>query len=166
MKHVLGLLIAVPAFMMMTDLAAVSAAIPSALGFGWQATLLAALPLLCVVGSLIVSWCAPAGNCSRFTLIRGIGRIPVLGRYLVFVGIVCCTVLLGMLVLNVLTSSSIQSLTLPTNTPRSITTRIHQDVGEGVVFRWRGDEVRVFFLKEKRAALQRALERESITVEK
>jgi hypothetical protein len=29
-------------------------------------------------------------------------------------------------------------------------------VGEGVIFQWRGDEVRVFFLKENRAAVRRA----------
>lgn len=119
MKHVLGLWIALSAFMIMTDLAAVEAIIPASLGFRWQAAFLEALPLLCVVGTLIVFWAAPVGNCSQSTLVRRIGRIPVLGRYLVFVGIVCGTVLLGMLALNVLTSSSIQSLTLPSNTPMS-----------------------------------------------
>ncbi len=164
MKHVLNLYIALSAFMITTDLAAVTATIPAMLGFRWQATFLQVLPLLCVGGSLIISLAAPVGNCSRFTLVRGIGRIPVLGRYLVFVVIVCGTVLLGMLALNVLTCSSIQSLKLPSNTPMAIATRIYEDVGEGAVVRW-GSDTRVFFLSEKRAAVQRALEKEGITVE-
>ena len=72
-------------------------------------------------------------------------------------------VLLGMLTVNLLTSGSIQSLTLPGNTPQSVTTRVYQEVGEGVFFMGRGGETRVFFLKGKRAAVKRALEREGIT---
>ena len=164
MKNVLGVLIALGAFIAMTDLAVVAATIPAMLGFRWQATLLCALPLLCVMGSLIVFWGAPVGNSSKSTLVRSTGRIPVFERYLVFVGIICGTVLLGMLSLNVLTSRSIQSLTLPCNTPMSITARIYEEVGEGVIFKWESEK-RVYFLKQKRTAVQRALEREGITIE-
>ena len=48
-----------------------------------------ASPTLCAVGCMVVFWCVRVGNTSRRKLVRAIGRIPVLGRYFVFVGITC-----------------------------------------------------------------------------
>jgi hypothetical protein len=47
----------------------------------------------------------------------------------------------------------------------SLPEKVQQEVGEGIMFQWRGDETRVFFLKEKRSAVERALQKEHITVE-
>jgi hypothetical protein len=165
-SHPLGLLIAFSAFMAMTDVAAVESIIPGQLGFR-QAQLLAATPILCVLVCLIVFLMSPVGNCSQYKPIRRIGRIPILGRYCVFAGIVCGAVLLGLLSLNLLASRSIQSLKLSGDiSPLSVIPyQIQQDVGEGVTFRWRGGETRVFFLKEKRAAVEHALQKEHIAAE-
>jgi hypothetical protein len=151
----------------MADLAAAVAIIPGSLGFRWQAVLLGATPILCALGCLIAFLASPVGNRSQNALIRGIGRIPVIGRYLVYVGVVCGVVLLEALCLNWLASSSIQSFRLSGDVSPSSESpmRIRQAVGEGVTFRWRGDETRIFFLKEKRAAVLHAIQDEHIQPE-
>ena len=162
-SHLIGLIFALSAFVTVTDLAAVVAIIPGQLGFRRQAELLAATPILCVLGCLVVFILSPVGNHSQYAPIRGIGKIPVLGRYFVFVAMVCVAEVLGSLSLNMLTSSSIESLRLSGDIPFESWTRIHQDVGDGVAFRGSGRETRVFFLKEKREAVRRALQKENIT---
>ncbi len=146
----------------MTDVAAAGAIIPGQLGFGWQAGLLGAIPILCILGCLIVFSVSPVGCRSRHALIRGIGRIPVLGRYLAFAGIVCSAVPLASLSLHLVASSSIQSLKVSGDIPPESWMRIRQDVGEGVTWVQRGSVTQVYFLKEKRAAVRRALEKEHI----
>ncbi len=164
-SHAIGLIVAVLAFVGMSDVAAVATSIPGHLGFGWQAGLVMASPLLCVFVCLIVSNLAPVGNSSRNRAFRTVGRIPVLGRYLVFVSIGLGTVLLGVVGLHFLTSSSIQSLKLRGNVPTDAWVRVYTDVGEGVVFRGTGGETEVFFLEEKRAAVERALDMEGLAAE-
>ncbi len=164
-SHLLGLLFAVLAFVGMADVAVAAAMIPAGLGFGWQANLLAATPLLCVLGCLSVSILAPVGNRSRFTLVRGIGRIPILGRYLVFVVVGLGTVLLMASFMYLFVFSSVQSLELRGDVPFETSTRIREEVGRGVTFQWAGDETKVFFLEEKRAAVERAIKKESLVVE-
>ena len=161
-SHLLGLLIGYAAFQTMVDLAAVEAVIPGQLGFRKQAVFLAATPILCVVGCLIVFIMLPVGNHSQFRLFRRIGMISVLGRYCLFAGIVCGMVMLELLILW--TSSSIQSLRLSGDVSDSSWGQIQKDVGDGVTFRWRGYGTEVFFLKEKREAVLRAIQKEHVTV--
>lgn len=163
-SHLIGLLIAVPAYMMMVDVAAVAATIPGCLGFGWLADFVGASPLACIFVCLAISILAPVGNDSRSALVRAIGRIPVLARYLVSVGLGFGTLLLGLVALHFLTSSSIQSLQLRGDVPSETVVRIYAEVGDGVVFRWSGDEVQVFFREENRRAVERALADEGIEV--
>ena len=149
----------------MTGAAAVLARVLEPMGFVWQGGLLGATPILCVVGCLIVFLLAPVGNQSKYTLIRGIGRIPVLGRYFVFVGIVCGTVLLMLLSLYLLAFFSVQSLKLSGDVPPESSMRIQQDVGDGVTFLSSEGETRVFFPPIKREAVRRALQKEHIETE-
>ncbi|GEM_PF-3467432 len=161
-SHPIGLIVAVLAFVGMADVAAAAAMIPGSLGFAWQAGLLGLTPLLCVVGCVIVSILAPVGNHSRSTLLRAVGRVPVLGRYFLFAIFGCSAVLLGAVSLHLVTSSSIQSLTLQGNVPTDARVRIQTDVGEGIAILGAGDKTRVFFLKEKREAVERAFDKEGI----
>ena len=163
--HLFGLFIAFAAFMTIGDLLAVKTIIPWRMGFRWQAEFVATTPIVCIIGCVIVFLLSPVANRSRFALIRGVGRIPVLGRYWVCAGIVCGVGLVAMLSLNLLTSSSIQSLTLPVNISGETWTRIEQEVGEGVTYESSRGVTRVFFLKEKRAAVQRAIQNDHITAE-
>ena len=119
-------------------------------------------PVLCAVACLTVSILAPVGNHSRFTLLRAVGRVPVLGRCFLFAILGCSAVLLGAVSLHLITSSSIQSLTFQGSLPTDARVRIQTDVGEGIAIRGAGDETRVFFLKEKREAVERALKKEGI----
>jgi hypothetical protein len=167
-SHLLGLLVALFAMIGTTDIAAAAACIPGRLGFRWQATLVGATPISCAAVCLVMFLLAPVGNCSQHALIRGIGAISVLGRYCVFAVVVSVAVSVGVLFLNIITSSRIESLRLVGDlSPLSKTWgRINDDVGQGVVFRWAGYETQVFFLREKRAAVLHALEKEHIRVEK
>jgi len=164
-SHPIGLWTAATAFMAMTGVAAVAAVTPGQLGFGWQTSLLAMTPALCLFGCLAVSVLSPVGNRSQITLIRGIGRIPVLGRYFVFVAVLCGTVFAMMVVMNLFAFSSIQSLDISRDLPFETWIQIREEVGEGVTFQGSGDEMQVLFLEEKRAAVERALEKESIAFE-
>jgi hypothetical protein len=163
-SHLIGLVLAVPAYMMMADVAAVAPIIPQQLGFRWQSTLVMASPLVCVFICLVVSNLAPVGNRSRIAPFRAIGQIPVLGRYLVSVGIGLVTLLLGLVALHFLTLSSIQSLELRSDVPFETLFRIQDDLGDGVTWRRAGDETEVFFRKEKQSDVERALENEGIEV--
>lgn len=164
-SHLIGLLIAAPVYMMMVDVAAMAPRIPLLLGFRWQSNLVTPSPLACIFACLVVFNLAPVGNRSRIALFRTIGRIPVLARYLVSVGIGLVTLLLGLVTLHILTSSSIQSLELRGDVPFETSTRIREEVGRGVTFQWAGDETKVFFLEEKRAAVEDAIAKESLVVE-
>lgn len=166
-SHLIGILIGFAAFQTTVDLAAVKAIIPTQLGFRWPAELLAGTPVLCVLGCLVVFIVSPVGNSSQHKLVRRIGAIPVLGRYCLFVGILYCVMLLELLFLNLCTSSSIQSLKLSGDVSplSSVPDQIQKDAGGGVTFQWRGDETRIFFLKEKRAAVLRAIQKEHVKVE-
>jgi hypothetical protein len=148
--------------MTMTDVAAVEAITPRQLGFWWQGELLAATPILCVFGCLIVFLACPVSNCSRYGVVRGIGRIPTLGRYCVFCVIVWGAVLAAVPSLKFLMSFSVDSVKLPGQIPPESLTRVIQDVGEGITFQESGGGTQVFFLKEKRAAVERALQKEHI----
>ncbi len=103
-SHLIGLLIAAPAYMMMVDVAAMAPRIPLQLGFRWQSNLVVPSPLACIFACLVVFNLAPVGNRSGIALFRTIGRIPVLARYLVSVGIGLVTLLLGLVALHFLTS--------------------------------------------------------------
>jgi hypothetical protein len=94
-----GFLVALMAFITMTDLAATQANIPAQLGLRWQAEVVSATPLLCVIGCLIGFSLWPKGNRSKYALIRGIGRIPAGIRCLIFVGIMCGIMLLQAILL-------------------------------------------------------------------
>jgi hypothetical protein len=163
--HSTGLFIAFFAFMVMTDLAAVPASVLGPTGFKWQAEVLIATPILCVVACLIVFLLSPVGNRSRSKLIRGIGHVSVLGRYWLFAGVVCAVVLLELLILYIVMLTSLQSLTLLGDVPYESSTRIQQDAGEGVIiFRSNAGETRVLFRPEKRATVERALRKQHIEV--
>lgn len=164
-SHLIGLIFAVLAYVAMMDVASAVAVIPGQIGFGWQAVLVGAIPILCVLGCLVAFALSRVGNRSQYALIRGIGEIPVLGRYFVFVALVCGAELLGALSLDLFTSSSIRSLKLSGDVPIELWGRVCQDVGGGVTFRGSGGETRVFFLKEKRDTVLCALQKEHITVE-
>jgi hypothetical protein len=156
-SHLVGLLIAFFTFMAVTDVAAIQALIPRRMGLRWQAELLAATPILCVLGCLIAFLLSPVGNRSQYALIGGIGRIPVLGRYFIFAGIVCGAVLL----LNLLLFFPVRSMKLSGNLSDESQMRLRQEVGEGVVVR----DDKILFLEEKRAAVRRALQKEHIAFE-
>jgi hypothetical protein len=94
-----GFLVALMAFITMTDLAATQAIIPAQFGLRWQAEVVLATPLLCVIGCLIGFRLCPKGNRSKYALIRGIGRIPAAIQYLTFVGIMCGIMLLQAILL-------------------------------------------------------------------
>jgi hypothetical protein len=161
-SHLLGFLVAFCAFMMMTDVAAVGAIIPRRLGFWWQGDLLAATPIMCVLGCLIVFLACPVGNGSRYGVVRGIGRIPTLGRYCVFCVIVWVAVLAAVPSLKFLMSFSVDSVKLQGQISDESLMRVMQGVGEGITFRESGGGTQVIFLKEKRAAVERALQKEHI----
>jgi hypothetical protein len=160
-SHLNGLLIAFAAVIAMVDIEGVNAPILGALGLEWQAELLTVTPIICVLVCLIAFVSFPVGNNSRYALIRGIGRIPVFGRYLVVAGIVCGVVLL----LNFLLFSPVQSLKLSGDVSPESWAQIEQDAGGGVTLGSGSRGTRVFFLEEKRAAVQRALQKEHIKAE-
>lgn len=91
-----------------------------------------------------------------------LGKIPVLGRYFVFVGVTCGLVFLEVQLLKFVTSSSIESLTLSQSISDEAWLSVQRQVGEGVTVRWAGDETRVSFLKGKRSAVLRALQEEHV----
>jgi hypothetical protein len=161
-SHLLGFFVAFCAFMMAIDVTAVEAIIPLHLGFRWQGELLAATPILCVFGCLIVFLVCPVGNCSRYRVVRGIGRIPTLERYGVFCVIVWVAMLAAVPSLKFLMSFSVDSVKLQGQISPESLTRVMQDVGEGITFRGSGGSTQVIFLKEKRAAVERALRKEHI----
>jgi hypothetical protein len=167
LSHLIGLYIAFSAFITMTDLSAVAATIPARLGFLWQALLMGATPILCIVACIAVFLAAPVGNSSQKKFVRLVGVIPVLGRYCLFAVIVCGLTLLQLQALQFRASFYIQSLKLPDDVrPASpIPEKIQRDVGDKVLLRWGGGEGRIFFRKKDRAAVVRALEREHVAVE-
>jgi hypothetical protein len=161
-SHLIGLIFAFFGCITATDLAEAEAVIPGQLGFGWQITLLGATPILCALGCVIVFLVSPVGNCSRSVVTRGIGRIPILGRYLVFVGMACGAVLIEASCLNRFAFSSIESMTFSTRISDETWLRMRQEVGEGVGIQWRGDVTQLFFLKDKRAAVECAIHKEHV----
>ena len=156
-SHLVGFLIAFSTFMTVNDVAAVQAIIPRRIGLRWQAELLAATPILCVLGCLIAFFLSPVSNRSQYALIRGIGRIPVLGRYFIFAGTVCGAALL----LNFLLFFPVRSMKLSGNLSDESWMRLRQEMGEGVVVR----DDKILFLEEKRAVVKRALQKEHIVFE-
>jgi len=159
--HLFGIILAAAAFMMATDTAAVEAIAPWQVGLKWQAGLMRATPLLCVFGCVILSRLSPRGNQSRFALLRGVGRIPVLGRYAAFAIAAQAVTLLLSLVLF----TSVQSLKLSRDIPPESWLRIEQAVGGGVTCTTDCHGTRVLFLEEKRTAIKRALHNEGIATE-
>ena len=160
-----GLMIAVSAFIAMSDVVAVEKIIPMDMGFRWQGEFLMATPISCAVGCLLVFLASPVGNDSRYTLQRGIGKIAIGGRYFLFAEIVCCAVLLGILSLNVVMSYYVQSLKLPDDIPYQTISQIRRDAGPVVTSQSDARGRRLLFLKEKRAAVLRALQKEHISAE-
>jgi hypothetical protein len=150
-------LIAFSTFMAVNDVAAVRSRIPRLMGLRWQAELLAATPILCVLVCLIPFLLSPVGNRSQYSLVRGIGRIPVLGRYFIFAGTVCGAALL----LNFLLFIPVRSMKLSGNLSDESQIRLTQEVGEGVVVL----DNKMLFLEEKRAAVKHALQKEHIAFE-
>jgi hypothetical protein len=161
----LGLMIAISAFITMTDVVAVETIVPMQMGFRWQGEVLRAAPISCAIGCLLVFLASPVGNDSRYTLQRGIGKITIGGRYFLFAEIVCCAVLLGILSLNVVVSYYVQSLKLPDKVPYETISQIRRNAGPGITSQGDASGTRLIFLKEKRAAVLRALQKEHISAE-
>jgi hypothetical protein len=166
-SHLIGILIAFTTFMAMSDSAAVeSCHYPEWMGLQRQAEFLLFLPIMCVVGCLIGFILMPVGNNSRFRIIRGMGRIPILGRYCLFNTIMIGAVLLGVYFLrrSLDTSSTVESVKISRDISGDAFHHLQQEVGNEFMSRsWRG-ETRVYFLKTKRAAVMRALENAQIPV--
>jgi hypothetical protein len=154
-SHLVGILIALFAYIGMIDTASTLVRIPAAVGLRCRTVLLASIPITCL-GCLIVFLLSPVGNQSRFAIIRGIGKIPVLGRYLAFAGIAYIIVSLSFLLF-----SQVGEIELSSQMSPESLARIEQEVGGGVAIGVR----QVFFLKEKQVAVQRALKKEHIKVE-
>jgi hypothetical protein len=154
----LGLFLTASLFMMAADYAEPQASLLEQVGLTWQAYLLKATPISCFLGCLIASLFFRVGNQSRYALIRQIGRIRSLVRYVAFAGITLGAVLL----LNLILFSSVQSLRLSGDIPWQSWSRIDKEAGGGVACVSDHSGTRLLFLEEKRAAVERALKRESI----
>ena len=161
-SHLLGFLVALLAFQGAVDMAAAEAAIPVRLGFWWQGLLLGTTPISCVVGCLVIFLCARVGNQSHLRVVRAIGRIPVLGRYFVFVGVACGLVFLEVQSLRFVTSASIESLTFSRSLSDPVWSRVEQQLHQDVVLQGRGYKTWVFFLKENRTTVLHALQKEHV----
>src|SRR5690349_18007896 len=105
LAHPAGGVVAFFSFMAVNDVAAVETVIPAQLGFHWQSRVVFWMPLATAVGCLILFLLAPVGNQSAHSIVRGLGRIPVVARYAVFVILEIGLLLLALGWLHLVTSS-------------------------------------------------------------
>jgi hypothetical protein len=146
--------------MVIGDLVAVKGSFLSAVGFTWQVILLGAAPILCAVGCIILFLRVPVGSQSRHTLIRGIGRISVLGRYWVYVGIAAVATAILYLVLL----SFVRSIQVSGEIPAESISRLVQELRHEIAIDSNHDRTRVLFLEDNRTAVKRALQKEGIAI--
>jgi hypothetical protein len=165
-RHLIGAWIVFVSLTFSMDLAWGATLVPLQLGFGWQASLVSATPILCAAGCLIAFLVSPVRNGSRCAIIRRLGRIPVLARYGVFGATVVVATVVGALSLQLLVLCRTQSLALPEAVSDESLRRIRDGVGEGVTFAHSNAEMRVLFLKEKRGAVEQALSKERFVEER
>lgn len=93
----------------MVDQSATKASQLREVGLPWQSSVLGIAPLGCVVSVLLVYLLVPIGNHSPWSVVRGIGRLQTLARYLIFMAVLCSVVPLLSLVLFL----PVQSITVP-----------------------------------------------------
>jgi hypothetical protein len=82
--HPVGIIISLAVFVTVNDEVVGESLTIRALGPNWQALTYAFAPTACVILFLLISL-VPVGNKSRVAIIRSIGRLGALHRYLLFV---------------------------------------------------------------------------------
>jgi hypothetical protein len=127
----------------------------------WQAVILASAPIACVILFLLMSR-VPVGKKSYIAIIRGIGRLAALDRYLLFLGSIG-----GIsLALHFILFLPVCSVRVSRDMSDEAWMRVSQKVGGGVVREGSsGNKQRILFLEDKRTALQRALQKERIAAQ-
>jgi hypothetical protein len=146
----------------MVDTTAVERIVPSR--FGYRSSGDTAF-MVCVLVCLVTFLVSPVGNRSRYAPIRGVGRIPVLARYVIFAAIFHITTFLDMRSVTRFTTANLGSVRISEATPGDALYRIHQKLGQQATWVGRGGELRFFFRKEDREAVVKTLQEEHIAVE-
>ena len=161
-SHLLGAGFAAIVLIGMMGVLAEKIAIPAQLGFRSLTMFIGATPALCGIACAAAFLVAPVQNNSQRKLVRWIGRIPIFGRYFLFSGVLMGLGFLEIAILEYLASSSIQSLTLADDVSRAELAEICQEVGDGVTFQRKGNKTCIFFLNDKKSAVERSLQKQHL----